>query len=80
MLLVAALGVAGLVSANQPLLTEVEVVEIEAGERKCVGVESDCGEGGIWYACGETNATENELDHEVADDMRQLLNEAFCGY
>ena len=82
LLLLTALVIAGVASANQPMLQddqftkEVTVVEIP----ECVGVESDCGEGGIWYACGEPNATEGELDHEIVDEMRQQLNEAFCGY
>lgn len=76
LLLVAALGVAGLVGAKDTVVSEVGVDELTP-PTTCVAVESDCGEYG--FACGERNS-DGELDHEVIDEVRQLLNEAFCGY
>jgi len=78
LLLLAAFGVAGLMHANLPNLENVQNnYQLEILPPTCVGVESDCGEGGIWFACAEKNI-DGEVDHEVTDDMRQLLNEAFC--
>lgn len=78
LLLLAAFGVAGIMSANLP---ELEIsnndYQLDDVPPSCIGVESDCGQGGIWFACGERNS-DGEVDHEVTDDMRQLLNEAFC--
>lgn len=78
--LLLALGVAGIMSANQ-INIEVEInQDVECNEatlvRHCVGVESDCGAGGVWLACSDAES----VPYEQADDMRQVLNEAFCGY
>ncbi|WHF51082.1 hypothetical protein QGN23_11665 [Chryseobacterium gotjawalense] len=78
LLLLAAFGVAGMMSASNTEIAN-EGTTIVLASRTCVGVESDCGGGGIWFACGEKNS-DGELDHEVVDEMRQNLNEAFCGY
>lgn len=77
-LLLATFGVAGMMNAYSIEFSD-EVSSATMAGRTCVGVESDCGGGGIWFACGEKN-TDGELDHEVVDEMRQNLNEAFCGY
>lgn len=82
LLFVAALGVAGLMSANSQ-------IEIIAPQKKTtsetnssflflryVGVESDCGAGGTWWV--RPSYGNNEPTYEEIDDMRQLLNEAFC--
>ena len=76
--LLAAFGVAGVMSANSIEFTD-EASIFESARRSCVGVEADCGGGGIWFACGETNS-DGYLDYEIIDEMRQQLNEAFCGY
>ncbi len=86
LLSVAMIGVAGIVSAKDISLVERDRIDNEcksensqkaAIKRLCSFVESDCGEAGL--ACGESNS-EGTLDWEVLDEMRQLLNEAFCGY
>lgn len=77
-LLLAAFGVVGMMSANSIEFTD-EASAVALAGRSCVGVESDCGGGGICFACGEKNS-DGELDHELVDEMRQNLNEAFCGY
>lgn len=70
-------------SANQPLVDGFQSENIllveELPTKTCVPVESDCGNGGTWFACGYKNE-DGDVDHEVKDEIRQLLNEAFCGY
>lgn len=74
---------AGLMSANQPLVdgfqSENILLVAVVSTKTCVPVESDCGNGGTWFACGYKNE-DGDVDHEVKDEIRQLLNEAFCGY
>lgn len=78
LLLLAAFGVAGVVSANLPELeSSNNDYQLDDVAPSCIGVESDCGQGGIWYACAERNS-DGIVDHEVKDEMRPLLNEAFC--
>ena len=77
-ILLAAFGVAGVMSANSIEFADGPSA-VALADRSCVGVESDCGGGGTWFACGEKNS-DGELDHELVDEMRQHLNEAFCGY
>ena len=78
LIFIVAIGFAGVMNANETKLTKTE--ETQEQQTKCVIVESDCGVGGGWFACAEVNATEGEVDNEVADELRQSLNEAFCGY
>lgn len=81
------LGVCSLMSAKTPIIEEDNNITKLVSEEKleiipskiCSGVESDCGAGGVWFACDYPNI-DGEVDHEVKDEMRQLLNEAFCGY
>ena len=89
LLLVATIGVAGLVSAmggekvkdesksksSQKKESSVDKNKKEQKRFKCEAVDTSCGEP-VW-ACGETNE-DGELDWEVLDDMRQLGEEAFC--
>lgn len=77
-ILLAAFGVAGMMSANSIEFID-EASAVASARRSCVGVESDCGNGGTWFACEETNS-EGQLDYELVDEMRQNLNEAFCEY
>lgn len=72
-------------NANSPVvykIIDLDVNEILEGPypvRKCDPVESDCGSGGFWFACGNVNS-DGDIDHEIRDELRQILNEAFCGY
>lgn len=88
LLLVAALGVAGLVSANvtpknvtnQPKVSSKKTMNANKNKKvkpptKCEAVETSCGE--PVYACGEVNQ-DGELNWELIDDMRQLGEAVFC--
>ena len=78
--LIATISVAGTLSANTIHLEDLFFDNAESVLiKKCIEVNSGCGEGGVWFACAELNE-DGEVDHEVSDDMRQLLKEAFCGY
>jgi fructose-1-phosphate kinase PfkB-like protein len=61
MLLLAAFGTAGMMSATSIEFSNEESAVVALAGSTCVGVES-------------------ENYHEVVDEMRQNLNEAFCGY
>lgn len=45
----------------------------------CVGVESDCSGGGNMVRLWRKKSY-GELNYELVDEMKQNLNEAFCGY
>lgn len=86
-LLLAAFGVAGLMSAKNSIVdlhVQTNYDEFMGFEFlnvpaiKIAAVTSDCGEGGTWYVYGADDGS--EIDYEQADDLRQELNEAFCGY
>lgn len=74
LVLAAALLTVGLMSANEKTVEELD----SSAKKRCVLVESDCGEAGL--ACDDELNVDGEIFHEVIDEMRQLLNEAFCGY
>lgn len=88
LLLVAAFGVAGLMNANNFVenmayvdLNETDncdVVESKSLFKRCVGVESSCGEAGFACAPDDELTLEGEVPWEYISEFQMLLEETFC--